>query len=175
MKTKIFLIAVLLQCALSSYSQELNKKTTDSVSGKEILIGLCDLNGFKTVDFIDSYTNEYEGYKPNIMILEKIDSLLKLKENENIKIKVILGTWCSDSKIQIPRFIKIFNIIKYNPENIEFICVNRNKKAGNLPVTDLKIEKNPTFIVFNNAKEKGRIVETPGKTLEEDLLKILVR
>ncbi|MDD5569971.1 MAG: thioredoxin family protein [Bacteroidales bacterium] len=173
MKTKIFVIAVLLQYAFNIYSQDLNKKTTDSVSGKEILIGLCDLNGFKTVEFIDSYINEYELYKVNTLILEKIDSLLKLKENENIRIKIVLGTWCGDSKEQVPRFVKILNIINFNSGKIEFVCVDRKKKAGDVQIADLKIEKVPTFIIYNNAKEIGRIIETPVKTLEEDLLKIL--
>jgi len=37
------------------------------------------------------------------------------------------------------------------------------------------IEKLPTFIVLVNGIEKGRIVETPARTVEEDLLALLRR
>jgi len=37
----------------------------------------------------------------------------------------------------------------------------------------LKIEKVPTIIISDYTKELGRIIETPTKTIESDLLNIL--
>ena len=37
------------------------------------------------------------------------------------------------------------------------------------------IEKAPTFIVYINGQERGRIIETPQKSVEEDLIDIINR
>jgi len=42
-----------------------------------------------------------------------------------------------------------------------------------MDISALKIERVPTFIVYDGIKELGRIIETPAETLEEDLLMIL--
>ena len=53
------------------------------------------------------------------------------------------------------------------------ICVGRDKKAEGTEVDLLDIKYVPTFIVYRNGKEIGRIVESPQTTLEGDLKNIL--
>jgi hypothetical protein len=88
-------------------------------------------------------------------------------------IKVILGTWCRDSREQLPRFMKILDCLQYNTTLLELICVDKLKKADSLDISGLKIEKVPTFIFYFNGTEKGRIIETPVLTIEQDMNHIL--
>jgi uncharacterized protein (DUF1015 family) len=48
--------------------------------------------------------------------------------------------------------------------------VDRTKTVEKM---ELEIEKVPTFIVYRNGEEIGRIIETPIKSMEEDLYEIL--
>ena len=56
--------------------------------------------------------------------------------------------------------------------------VNRDKKNPESDIEYLNIERVPTFIFYKTGgdgskKEIGRIIETPVRSLEEDLLDIL--
>ena len=91
----------------------------------------------------------------------------------DIRITIVFGAWCGDSKEQVPRFLKVLDFLKYNVDYISLIAVDRSKTAGDVPTADLKIEKVPTFIMMREGREIGRIVETPAVTLEKDLLDII--
>jgi hypothetical protein len=64
--------------------------------------------------------------------------------------------------------------LNFPEEKITLIGVNRNKKAPLKDYQNLQIEKVPTFIIYKNQKEIGRIVESPLKSLEKDLLNIII-
>ncbi|MCF6342818.1 MAG: hypothetical protein L3J31_08445, partial [Bacteroidales bacterium] len=72
-----------------------------------------------------------------------------------------------------PRFYKILALTDFKKLQLETIAVDRNKNALVVNIKDLDIELVPTFIVYKHDKEVGRIVETPVKTLEDDLLNII--
>lgn len=111
------------------------------------------------------FNNEYNNYKPDETIIKE----LKKQNYENIKITIFLGTWCEDSKIYVPRFIKILDEISFNYKNLKMYALNKNKEfAGNY-----KIEKIPTFVFEKDNKKLGEINEKPKKNLEYDFLKII--
>jgi hypothetical protein len=84
-----------------------------------------------------------------------------------------LGTWCSDSREQIPRLFKILDFLHYPEKNLQLLAVDRNKQALNIDISELKIELVPTIILYKEAVEVGRIVETPVMSLEEDIVDII--
>ena len=84
-----------------------------------------------------------------------------------------MGTWCSDSHEQVPRFFKVMDEAGYPADNVRIICVDREKKDGSEDVDSLNIELVPTFIFYKEGIELGRIVETPKQTMEEDIFEIL--
>ncbi len=88
-------------------------------------------------------------------------------------IKIVMGTWCSDSRREVPRFYKLLDELKLVDEEITLINVDRMKKVPEINMDDLNILLVPTFIIYRGGKEIGRIVETPIETLEKDLLNIL--
>jgi thiol-disulfide isomerase/thioredoxin len=100
-----------------------------------------------------------------------IDSLsLNLAD---VSIKVVLGTWCSDSRREFPRFMKVLSALNFPMERLMIIGVNRSKTCIEAGVGKGFVDFVPTFIVYKNEVEVGRIVETPIKSLELDFYSIV--
>ena len=155
---------------LSTQAQEINKKLEDQIKHKQIMLNECSREGLVSFpEFKDSYDAFYESYAVDSTAVVKLHKLMKDR-----KVKVILGTWCGDSKLQIPHFLKITDALKVPAADITFIAVDGDKRAENGLLDGLNIQRVPTFIITDQkGKEIGRIVETPKKTLELDLLEIL--
>jgi len=113
------------------------------------------------------YETEYQ-YVPDAQVINDIKNL-----QSDFSVTIILGTWCSDSQTQVPRFLKILDELNYDIGNFLLIGVDRQKKVDNFDIEKYNIERVPTFIIYRKNVEIGRIVETPTKTLEEDLFDIL--
>jgi len=92
---------------------------------------------------------------------------------KDIRIKIVMGTWCGDSKDQVPRFFKVLDKLQYNPSDVEILSFVRKYKDKEVGAKQYNIEKIPTFIIYRNNTEIGRIIETPHLSLEKDFLEIL--
>lgn len=165
---KIFCIILLALTSTQGFAQVLNQKTMDEKKHCEILIGNCNREGFTTCNFDSAYRAGYSSYSPDTSALH-----LLIPGMNFITIKLIMGTWCSDSKEQVPRFYKILDLLKFDYNNLALICVDRTKAAPGIDLTPLNISLVPTFIFYRNSKEIGRIVETPTLSLEKDMLRII--
>ena len=150
-------------------AQNLNTIVKDpDLKNKKVMVGKCDREGLKQGEYGLYFKSQYEVYQPASKYVEKMKTKINL-----VDITVVLGTWCSDSKIQVPRFFKMLDQAGYNEKRMTIIGVSRKKLAFTTNIEHLDIELVPTFIVFQNGKELGRIIETPKKSLEKDLAKII--
>lgn len=140
----------------------------DEKTGKSILLGKVDREALVDSNFAWWFNSAYKFYKPESAIINE----LKIIDLSTTNIKLILGTWCSDSRREVPRFFKIIDLIEYPESQIEIIAVNRDKVVPKSVEEIDDIEFVPTFIFYNENEEAGRIVETPDETLEEDMLEI---
>jgi len=163
---KILFIVTFLLLAAALNAQNDNKKVFDEKSGKDILIGTVTRDGL--VSMGDWFDMEYKKYQPDPAILDS----LKARRNEYPWVFIVLGTWCGDSREQVPHFLKILDMIEYPSEQVFMVAVDRDKKAGNFCVGDFNIKLVPTFIFTKDGDETGRIVETPVTTLEKDFLNL---
>jgi hypothetical protein len=71
--------------------------------------------------------------------------------------------------------LKALDIIGFPQDSLILIFVDRTKNGLAGETKGLNIERVPTFIVYKNNLEIGRIIETPEETLEKDLSKIVER
>lgn len=151
-------------------AQEVNKKIHDKSHNKDILINACTREGLISFpEFKEMYDPLYAAYIPDAATMIDLKKLIS-KE----RIKIVLGTWCGDSKVNVPNFFKVLDALQFKEKNTEIIAVDGNKKAENGIIDGLNIKNVPTFIVFDKkGNEIGRIVEHPKTTLEGDLLAIL--
>lgn len=150
-------------------AQEVNKKIHDQARNKDVLINVCTREGLTTFpEFKEMYDPLYAAYIPDAATMIELKKLVK-KE----KIKIVFGTWCGDSKVNVPNFFKVLDNLQFKEKNVEIIAVDGAKKAENGIIDGLNIQRVPTFIVYDKkGKELGRIVEHPKTTLEGDLLAI---
>ncbi|SNR17741.1 Protein of unknown function. Tetratricopeptide repeats containing protein [Tenacibaculum jejuense] len=139
--------------------------------GKSMLLGEVNRASFNHKDF-DWFSKNYDAYLSN----DKIINLLK-DELQSYKIKVFFGSWCGDSKRNVPVFLKILDESNLSKEHIEIIALDRKdeayKQSPNRAEKGLNIHRVPTFIFYKDGKEINRIVEHPKETFERDILKII--
>jgi len=167
---KLFVIIVIFLSVKGMFAQ-VPTSVMDEKSQTMILVGATDSKYLTEGDFGVSYASEFANYNPDTTLIRQMSAFL-LNNASDLKLTIVLGTWCGDSKEQLPRFYKILSKLTTPFHNIELICVDREKKGGNLDLTSLKIEKVPTFIFYRNNIEIGRIIETPLKTIENDMMRI---
>lgn len=89
------------------------------------------------------------------------------------EIVVFYGSWCTDSQREIPRFLKILEMVENPNLTVTEYEVNRQKKDVLGKFEMFGVEFVPTFVVIRNGRELGRIVEEPENTLAEDLAAIM--
>lgn len=137
------------------------------------LLGICTVSQFSAEPYAAWYKPGYENYQPTPAVL---DQLKKIKA-EKATIKIVFGTWCGDSKRELPRMLKALHAAGFSDTNIELIGVQREpdvyKQSPKREEKDLNVYRVPTFIVYEKGKEVGRINEFPVESLERDLLKIV--
>jgi tetratricopeptide (TPR) repeat protein len=176
MKHIIYIITILSASIISCSSNKLqqgknNMQLTDN-NGKPMLLGIQQEKSLKKAPFAEWYNKNYNEYKPEDSISNQMKSLLQGK-----KIKIFLGTWCGDSKREVPRMMRLLSHYGMETSAIELIMVDNHdsvyKQSPAHEERGLNIHRVPTFIVYEEGKELGRIVESPVESLEKDLLKIV--
>jgi len=140
----------------------------DEKSGKAMLVGTTQREAFQDSNFAWWFNSEYNSYDVDTGLVANF-----LTDCTNINIKLVLGTWCSDSRREVPKVLKILDFVDFPDDSLTLVNIDRRKKALTNEVEGLNIELVPTIIVYENDKEIGRIIETPEGTLEEDLVKIV--
>lgn len=137
------------------------------------LLGACVVKDFDQEPYAAWYNPNYENYTPTAEVI----SQLKKLGVEKFTLKIVFGSWCGDSKRELPKMMKVLNAAGFPEKNIQLIGVYDSlevyKQAPKREEKGLNIFRVPTFIVYQKNKEIGRIVEYPVESLERDLLKIV--
>jgi len=140
----------------------------DEASGKYMPLGRFDRSVFLDSNFVDWFNEEYNSYTINENAVRAI-----MKEVEDVHVKIVMGTWCSDSRREVPRFYKILDALNFDKNHVDLICVDKANVGVNNEVDGLNINFVTTFIFYTNEIEIDRIIETPDVTLEIDFENIL--
>jgi thiol-disulfide isomerase/thioredoxin len=137
------------------------------------LAGQQDLAGPTTREAIlairPSWTEQVASYQPDPEDVAKLQ-----KVDREVRIDVFFGTWCADSMAHVSAFFKILDLAGNPRLKPRYVAIPEDK-AKRAPYLEGRtdITKLPTFIVFVDGREAGRIVETPKKSVEADLVRIL--
>jgi hypothetical protein len=136
------------------------------INDTEMLFG----NITKTQLYYDfpEWGEEEQFYQPIQNIIGQINNY-----KHEVNVIIFLGTWCGDSRNNVPAFFKTVGQNK----NISYKiwAVDRQKKLENNLPEQYNIERVPTFVFEIDGQEIGRIVENPQNSMEEDVLEILSR
>ena len=115
------------------------------------------------------YLKGFDDYQINTDALNKLLDIGK----DDLSIKVVMGIWCPDSRREVPRFMKVIDGWKFPVAKLTFIGVDDAKQSPVGEYIKLDIQRVPTFILYKNNIEAGRIIENPVTSLEQDMVNIL--
>lgn len=138
-----------------------------SQSAEPMVLGWIQRSDFMNATF-PRFQEVYDSAQIEDQFIEMIREL-----QAGVEVVVVLGTWCSDSKTHVPRFLKIADRAGILDDRIRFYGVDRSKKSADGVPDRYRIERVPTFLFFKDGREVGRIVEAPRNSLEEDILVLL--
>ena len=162
---------ILLTTIMLSKAQTFNKEIIKEGKKPELL-GKINKEALSNKPYIEWFLKGYKDYQPNDAIIAKIQPLLS-----QYTIKVFMGTWCGDSRKEIPRFYKILDKAGFPLDRLTLIALSRDratyKQSPGGEQEGLNIHRVPTFIFYKNGVEINRIIESPVASLEEDVIKIL--
>jgi hypothetical protein len=137
-----------------------------SVYGELELLG--PLSKEEILENFPDWQEEVASYVPDQEVIEKLQSI-----PSEIKIEIFLGTWCSDTKRNVSAYFKIMDMVDNPLIMTSYIGIPREDDSQKPFIEGKNIIKVPTFIIFIDNQEKGRIIENPTKSVEEDVLDII--
>ena len=155
---------------LIAFSYCANAQT--STEKPKILYGACTKDSLRIAPFDNWFNTGYESYNPSKAVIED----LKKQDLSAISIKVFFGTWCGDSKREVPRFLKLLSTVSFPEKKVQLIAVGGSdslvKQSPGHEEAGLGIFRVPTFIIYKNGVEINRVNEFPVFSLEKDMLSI---
>ena len=142
------------------------------VIAQPILVGDVARADLQKPPFTEWFDPQYSGYQPVAETVEKLRAPLK-----GVSVEAYFGTWCGDSKRQVPRLLKLLDVAGFDEKRLTMVGLSDRamefKKSPGGAEVKRRIHRTPTFVILRDGAEIGRIVETPATSLEADLLAIL--
>ncbi|WP_299223994.1 thioredoxin family protein [uncultured Aquimarina sp.] len=170
MKTAIRIL-IFLVITNHTFSQAFNQEIVNA-KGTANLTGKINFEKLNTAPYNEWFSKNYESYAPKENIINNIKT-----DIQAYTIKIFMGTWCGDSKREVPKSYKILNEVNFPLNRLTTIAVEADrehyKKSIGGEQEGLNIHRVPTFIFYKDGKEINRIVESPKTTIEEDIRDIL--
>jgi len=151
----------------------LSASAQTSTDKPRIIYGQCTRDSLLNPPFDQWFKTGYDSYQP----ASATTAALKNQNFKDISIEVFFGTWCGDSKREVPRFLKLLNEISFPENKTTLIAVGGGdsllKQSPRHQEEGKGIFRVPTIIVYKNGVEINRINEFPVSSLEKDFLQIL--
>ncbi len=173
MNTKFYVIIYCLVFVL------LSQTSNGQVTSKDTTLSeceTCDLVGEisraqleNNATFNEWFSSNFENYLLNSSAMSTLNSI----PTEDLSFKIIMGTWCSDSQRDVPRFARILEALDISESAIDYYALDADKLSPEKIEETYQVNHVPTFIIYKNGVELNRIVEMSIRTLEEDLAVIL--
>lgn len=150
----------------------IQKNTAANNQESENLLGMHTMADLQQAPFANWFVPNYQNYHPDSLLLPTLKEILKGKT-----IQIFLGTWCGDSRREVPRMLKLLAAASFDSGKLEMVFVNNTpeqyKKSPGHEEQGKNIVRVPTLIVYKGKTEMGRFIEYPKESIEKDLLKIL--
>jgi hypothetical protein len=117
---------------------------------------------------LPGFQDQFDSYQPQKSAIQELQS-----GSEFVRIKVFFRFNCSTSQELVPAFIKIMDSVDNPYYESDYISLTDDKSQWESDSGEYTIAETPTFILFKDNEELGRIVENPLDSLEQDLVEIL--
>ena len=163
-------ISLLLIAVLSFFASSGQKAITYVNSrGDTHLSGAFTAEDLENTLFQNWYQENYQDFE----LTTKSKWSKSLKSTE---VEIYMGTWCGDSKKWVPRFVRLWDELGLDREQLKFIGLHSGnemyKQGPNGEEKGKMVHRVPTFIFKQEGQEYARIVESPINDLETDVAQI---
>ncbi len=166
----ILLLITTISISITGFAQDFNTEIIESEN--PTLLGKINKEALSQESYGAWFTKNYEAFTPNHTITDQLKA-----ELAGVTITAFLGTWCGDSKREVPKFYKILEAADFSLDRLTMVGVSREratyKQSPGGEHEGLAIHRVPTFIFYKDGKEINRIVEHPVDSLENDVLRVL--
>lgn len=132
----------------------------------QVLLGRTSME--QLLERLEEYKARTTLYEPDPNTIRYLHSY-----NKPLTIEVFFGSWCPDCREHLPSFIKVIQEAANPNISTIFIGISRDKKEPASLLQGKGVEFVPTFIIYRQGEEIGRIVEHPRISIELDLVVIL--
>lgn len=126
--------------------------------------------------YIEMMPALFPWFKPNYEAYSTDSNYVKILKPfaGRIRVKVIAGSWCEDTHLELPRFYKMADDIGLRADQIELIGVDRERKDESGKRISEGMIKVPAFYFYLNGNPIGKIIEHPEAKFEIDLTKMVL-
>lgn len=139
----------------------------------KIIYGQCLISDLKQAPYASWFTTGFDSYVADQVAIDQLKNI----NYKEVTIEIFFGSWCGDSKRELPRLLKVLSQLPFPEKQIKLIGLGGTdsiyKGSPNREEKGKGIYRVPTFIIYRNGKELGRINEFPVYTFERDLFTIL--
>ncbi len=162
MKISAFIILFFLSGISVIFAQEAANQD-ENISLTSQMLGCLSRADFLQAPFVEWYQSGYDSYvvDTNKLISISSDSL------KEISITVVFGSWCPDSRAEVPGFFKVCDFLKINQKKIKIIGVDKSKDVQADCAEDELVEYVPTYFFYCKGKLLKKIVDHSEATFEQ--------
>ncbi|MFT3824710.1 MAG: tetratricopeptide repeat protein [Chitinophagaceae bacterium] len=173
-----FLLAIILTAACHRHTAAQVQDTSTYNQAITNAQGTINLLGKSTRDRLQQepfgiwFNKNYTDYTIDSATANQLKPLVK-----NKRFVIFMGTWCGDSRREVPRIYKLLDYCGVQPSQIELINLNNSetayKQSPGHEEKGLYIFRVPDLLVYNDKNELSRVIESPVASWEKDLLTIV--
>lgn len=175
----ISFIGIALLCLSNSCQRKnanqgtiLTSSESKDAQGNIVLLGKSTKERLTRDPFNSWFTSNYNDYRIDTAIADQLKPMIG-----NKKLVIFMGTWCGDSRREVPRIYKLLDYCGVPASQVQLITVSSDdslyKQSPGHEEKGLSIHRVPDLLVYDGKTEMGRVVESPVISWEKDLLTIL--
>lgn len=177
----ILLLAFFTSCGDNSENRE-TQETASTVTSiatesedenldndqQSIKVGKLTKEDLQEGSYANWFNKGYDNYQPSAEEIEIIKQHIGEYE-----IVGFIGTWCPDSRRELPEFFKLLDEAGFDLSKFTLIGVDRNKTTPENLEEGYDMSRVPTFIFFKDGEEVNRYVEYSQESLAKDVAAIV--
>jgi tetratricopeptide (TPR) repeat protein len=175
----IILLSIIYISITACHSQKNTQSATTNpkiidTRGNRMLLGKSKREQLRGAPFGQWFNQNYSDYQIDTVIANALRPQLK-----NKRFVIFMGTWCGDSRDEVPKIYKLLDYCGVPDAQIQLINLSVYdsvyKQSPNREERGLNIHRVPDLLVYEKQTELGRVVEKPVISWERDLLAIALR
>jgi len=127
------------------------------------LLGCLSRSDFLESPFKEWYEANYQSYAIDTNELKKIN----LDSLSQCSVTVVFGSWCPDSRQEVPEFLKVCDFLNIDKEKVKIIGVDKSKDVNAECAEDELVEYVPTYFFYYNGRLLKKIDDHSNATFEQ--------